>query len=91
MKSYFEQKDKIEKGRLAEIRYEDLVSNPIEEVKRIYSELNISGFEEALPRMQKYLKERAGYRADVYNFDKEVISKVKEKWGFTIERWGYKV
>ena len=49
MKSFFEQKSLIPKDNLIEIRYEDLVKDPIKNVREIYSKLRIPDFEEALP------------------------------------------
>jgi hypothetical protein len=43
MKSYFEQKELIPKANLVEIRYEDLVRDPIKRVRQIYSKLQLPG------------------------------------------------
>jgi len=56
MNSYFEQKEKIKKDKFVELKYEDLISNPIDQVNRIYSTLHLPGFEDVLPKMKKYLK-----------------------------------
>jgi hypothetical protein len=89
MKSYFKQKNLIPKGKLVEIRYEDLVSDPIKQVKHIYSRLNLPGLKKALPRMLKYLEQKAGYRTNIYALDETVLRKVEKNWSFTITRWGY--
>ena len=90
MKSYFEQEKHIPKGKIVEVRYEDLVSDPIAQVKKIYSKLNISGLNDALPEMKKYLERQKDYKTNVYTIDKKIIERVKNNWNFTIERWGYK-
>ena len=89
IKSYFEQKDIIPKNNLIEIRYEDLVKDPIKIVKQIYSKLRIPGFENALPRMLEYLEKQKHYKTNVYNIDKKIIQHIKSNWNFTIDRWGY--
>jgi len=91
MNSYFEQKDLIPRGRLVEIRYEDLVKNPLRQVKLIYSKIGLSGFERAEPWIQKHIDSQAGYKANVYKFDKEIIDVVDRNWGFTVKKWGYKI
>ena len=90
MNSYFEQKKLIPKDRLIEIRYEDLVSDPIKQVKHIYSKLKLTGFEKALPGMMKYLERKKDYKTNVYKIDKKIIQHVKNNWSFTIKRWSYK-
>jgi len=89
MKSYFKQKNLISKDKLVEIKYEDLVSNPIEQIKKIYSKLNLPGLKNALPEMQKYLEKQKDYKTNVYKFDKKIIDHVKNNWKFTIELWDY--
>ena len=90
MKSYFEQEKKIPKNKLVDIRYEDLVSDPIKQVKMIYSKLKLPGFNDALPEMQKYLERQKDYKTNVYAIDEKILQRVKNNWNFTIDRWGYK-
>jgi hypothetical protein len=89
MKSFFEQKKLIPEGNFIEIRYEELVKSPIEQVKKIYSELKITGFQEALPEMMNYLKRKEDYKTNVYKIDEKVIKHVTDNWGFTIDKWRY--
>jgi hypothetical protein len=90
MKSYFEQEKQIPKNKLVTIRYEDLVSDPIKQVKKIYSDLKLSGLQNAVPEMKKYLDKQKDYKTNVYEIDKKIIQRVKENWDFTINRWNYK-
>ena len=89
MNSYFEQEKLIPKENLVEIRYEDLVKDPIKQVKYIYSKLKFSGINKALPGMNKYLERKKDYKVNVYKIDKKIIKHVKDNWSFTIDRWGY--
>lgn len=90
MKSFFKQKDQISKERLVEIRYEDLVEDPMGQVQKIYTELGLPGLEAAKFAMKKYLDEQAGYVTNVYTFDEAAIHRIEKNWGFVIKRWGYK-
>lgn len=90
MNSFFEQKKMIPKSNLIEIKYEDLVKNPILKVKEIYSKLNISDFNKALPEIQKYIDKQKDYKTNVYKIDNKIIENVKNNWNFTIDLWGYK-
>lgn len=89
MKSYFEQKVLIPKDKLIEIKYEDLVKDPITRVKQIYLKLQIPGFDNALPGMLKYLEKQKDYKTNVYTIDKKIIQCVYSNWSFTIDRWKY--
>ena len=90
MEAFFEQKDKIPKDQLVELRYEDLIKDPLGQVKQIYTRLRLPGFEHAMPEMQKYLDRQAEYKTNVYAIDTAIIDYVKKNWSDTIKRWGYK-
>lgn len=89
MTSYNEQKKQIPPENLIEIKYEDLVANPIQQVKNIYNQLKIQGIEKAIPEMKKYLERQKNYKTNVYSIDKKIIQRVQENWDFTISTWGY--
>jgi len=89
MKSFFEQKENLTKDHLIEIRYEDLIADPIAQVKLIYSQLKLPGLENALPQMMKYLEKQSKYKTNVYAIDKKIVEYVDKNWKFTIDHWGY--
>ena len=89
MDSFFEQQEKIQKGKFVEVKYEDLISNPIEQIKKIYSTLKLPDFEDALPEMKKYLEKQSDYKTNVYAIDDKIVQHVYKNWKFTIDRWKY--
>ena len=89
MKQYLLERELIPKGHLAEIRYEDLERDPMTEMERLYSELDLPGWKRAKERMDVYLKSLAGYRKNTYEIDLKTIEIVNREWGFAIEEWGY--
>ena len=90
MKSFFEQKKLILNENYVEVCYENLVKDPLKQVKKIYTKLKLPGFKKALPGMNEYLERKKDYKTNVYKIDKKIIDKVKKHWSFTIELWGYK-
>jgi hypothetical protein len=90
MNSFFEQKKLIPEENYIELRYEDLVKDPLKQVKKIYTKLKLPGFKKALPCMNEYLEQKKSYKTNVYKIDKKIIDKVKKSWSFTIKKWGYK-
>ncbi|MCU0850752.1 MAG: sulfotransferase [Candidatus Thermoplasmatota archaeon] len=89
MKSFFEQKEKIQPGRVVEIRYEDLIKDPMKHLQYIYDALHIPGFEKAKPELMKYLERQSEYKTNVYSIDQKILQHVEKNWKFTIDRWGY--
>lgn len=90
MKEFFKQKELISKDRLIEIRFEDFVKNPMSHVKRIYSHLELSGLQHAIPYMKRYLDSKKDYKKNVYTINDKIIQRVRNEWNFTIDQWGYK-
>ena len=89
MKSLLEQKKLIPDENLIEIRYEDLVANPLNQVKEIYKNLNLDGFQKAKPEFIKYLDSKKDYKTNVYKIDDKIIEKIKNNWNFTLDLWDY--
>eukprot|EP01105_Mastigella_eilhardi_P008620 TRINITY_DN2085_c0_g1_i4.p1 TRINITY_DN2085_c0_g1~~TRINITY_DN2085_c0_g1_i4.p1 ORF type:complete len:347 (+),score=93.81 TRINITY_DN2085_c0_g1_i4:97-1137(+) len=46
---YLRTKSQIPEGHLTEIRFEDLMNDPVNQMKRMYGELGLTGFDKALP------------------------------------------
>jgi hypothetical protein len=89
MTTFFKQQKMIPKEHYVEIKYEDLVKDPIRQVKKIYTTLNLTGLENALPRMNRYLDSKKEYKTNIYEIDEKIIHHVFKNWKFTINRWNY--
>lgn len=79
----------IPPGRLVELRYEDLMANPLGEIERVYESLGLGGFTEARPAMERYLATLRDYKPSTAEASPEIRAKVDEHWGDTVERYGY--
>jgi omega-hydroxy-beta-dihydromenaquinone-9 sulfotransferase len=76
--------------RFHEMRYEDLIRDPEGQMHLLYERLQLGGFEEALPRIRKYLAEHAGYQTNRYpSLTPELRAEITRRWGAVIERYGY--
>jgi hypothetical protein len=77
-------------GRFHEVRYEDLVAEPTEQMRRLYEALELDGFEAVRPRIEEYLRERAGYQTNRYpRLSAELHAEITRRWGEVIRRYGY--
>ena len=64
---YDNQKPLISPSHLVEVHYSDLIERPLFVAKRIYTELNIYGFENSSTQLNEYIFEQAGYVRNHYN------------------------
>lgn len=86
---YQEDRSRIPAGNLAELRFEDLERNPLGELERLYSELDLPGWTEAAPAVRDYVGTLTQYRKNTYDYDQATLDRVREQWGFAVEGWGY--
>ncbi len=76
-------------GQLCEIRYEELVANPIAEMRRVYEELDLGGFEAVQPAIEKYFAGQKDYKTNRYEMTPELHAEITRRWTAYIERYGY--
>jgi hypothetical protein len=88
--------EKLEEGRplvpasrFYELQYEDLIRDPIGQVKALYDHFQLGGFDRLLPRLQSYLDQVAGYETNRYELSPELRAEIGRRWGAVIRRYGY--
>jgi len=79
----------VKASRFYEVRYEDLVADPIGEVQKLYEHLALGEFEEVRARLQEYLAKTEGYRTNKYELAQELRAEITRRWGEVIRRYGY--
>ncbi len=87
------QRDVAEMPRsdVAYIRYEDLVQDPIAEIKRLYEQLGLKYTEQFDRRLQGYLDSLSDYRPNKHRkLSPELQTKIDAVMGPYLEAWGYK-
>ena len=75
------QKHLLAADRLHEVRYEDLVRDPISEMRHLYEHLALGEFELLEPRLQDFCKQNDGYRTNVYSIDDELRGRIDDALG----------
>jgi hypothetical protein len=90
--------NKIEEGktlvdfdRFYELHYEDLIRDPVGQMGALYDHLGLGGFEQLLPKLQKYLGDTRGYETNRYRLSDEETATITAKWGNVIRASGYEL
>jgi hypothetical protein len=71
------------------MRLEDLESQPLGELRRIYSGLGLSGFESVLPLFQKATEAARSYRKNTFVGDRQTETLLRDEWAFAFDAFGY--
>lgn len=74
---------------VAHVRYEELIAEPLAQMMRLYRELELGGFEEARPGLERYLVGMAGYKRNSLSLSMAQKAQVYRRWGTIIEAKGY--
>ena len=86
---YEEDKKLVPEGNLIEVKFEDIEEDALSITKKLYSSLNLPGFEEAEADIVAYLNKKKGYKKNKYNYDPRTVELVEKNWKFALDHWGY--
>ena len=90
MRRFLADRELIPPGNFAEIRFSDLERDPIGEMRRLYDELGLPGFNVAEPALRRHIAGQAGYRKNEFRMMPEEHARVAERWGFAFDAFGYR-
>ena len=66
------------------------MDDPIRQMRALYEGLELDGFEEVRPGLEKYLAEHTGYQTNRYPvLAEELRAEIGRRWGSVIDRYGY--
>jgi omega-hydroxy-beta-dihydromenaquinone-9 sulfotransferase len=80
----------IPEGHLIELRYEDLVKDPLATMADLYARLDVGDFAAAEAPMRTYLDAQSDHRVSDYELPPELRRKVVERLAPYIDRFGYR-
>jgi len=87
--SYERDRHLIPAGNLSEVRYEDLAADPVQQLERIYSELQLGDFEQVRPKLQQQLSEIKDYKRNRFQHDPYWQQQMYLHCRPVYERFGY--
>jgi hypothetical protein len=88
-RAFEEARPLIPPGRLHELRYEDLVRDPLGRLEEAYRELGLGDFGPAREPVRKYLDAVRDHRTGTHMLTAEEWRAVAARWGTFIRRYGY--
>lgn len=79
----------IPDGQFHQLRYEDLVVNPLSELEAIYRALDLGDFETARPAVAKHLDGVKTYKTNKYELEANLAVQIQDHCGDYMLRYGY--
>jgi hypothetical protein len=80
----------VDAKRITRVRYEDLVADPVREMARLYSDLELEDFEAVRPPLQRYLARVADHTRNRLRLTADQRERVTSAWGEIIRSKGYR-
>lgn len=76
-------------GQLHEMRYEDLVADPVGQLAQVYERMDLGDFSDMKLAVMKEMAARKHYRAATYRHDARTAAEIARRWKPFIDRYGY--
>jgi hypothetical protein len=77
--------------RLHEVRYEDLVADPVGKLAEAYEQLGLDDFTQMRPALEQHCESMKRYRTNTYRHDPRIVQEIASRWRPFIDRYGYAV
>jgi len=87
--AYEQDRALLGKDQLYELRYEDLVSDPLGKLRGIYGQLDLGDFSRVEAPVKKHLSDVKNYRRNHYELPDEKREVIRQRWGGYFDRYGY--
>jgi hypothetical protein len=77
-------------GRLTDVRYEDLIADPVATLRSIYKTLHLSDFETVSPVIEEWVQtEHRDYQTNTHKLDPQTEAMIGDAWKDYFEQYGY--
>lgn len=83
------QQPSIPPGHFSEVRYEDLVADPIGQMRKVYADLGLDGFSDVLPALETYVASQKDYKTNRWQHKPEIKREINRRWSAYFEKYGY--
>ena len=76
-------------GSLHELRYEDLVADPVGRLREAYERLDLGDFAAVEPALEAQVRSMRNYRTNDYRLDPRLVGEISRRWKPFMDRYGY--
>jgi hypothetical protein len=88
-RSFERHRANLPSSRICDVRYEDLIRDPVGELARVYEQLDLGDFEPVRERIEEHVARQKGYKVNRHELDEKTRSEIRLRWGRYIDRYGY--
>ena len=83
------QRRTIDEHTVLDIKYEELVADPVGQLERVYRELDLGDFEPLRAKLTEYVAGQKSYQTNVHELDDETRAELRRRWAGYFAKYGY--
>jgi hypothetical protein len=87
--SFEEDRPLLKPGQYFEVRYEDLVADPVGQIRAMYQQLSLGDFAHVRPQLEAFLETKKDYQTNRFGPPDDVKAMVYERWRTFADKYGY--
>lgn len=83
------QRPTIEPRQIIDVRYEDLVADPVGVIGQIYQQFQLPDFSPVREKLEAFVRSQGDYQVNRHQLDPDTRREVRRQWGDYFTRYGY--
>lgn len=87
--AYFEQRTELPANQLVEVKFEELVADPVAEMNRVYEQLEMGEFDQVKPAVEQYFQSKKDHKTNPFSLDPTLQMEIDNNWHQYMEAFGY--
>jgi omega-hydroxy-beta-dihydromenaquinone-9 sulfotransferase len=88
--AYMRDAKTLRPDQLVEISFAELTSNPVETMRRVYTQLELPGFDSALPQLERHVQSIASFKKNIHKpLTPAAVALIRRVWRRWYEDFGY--
>jgi hypothetical protein len=88
-RGFEDQRQRLDPAAVYDLRYEDLVSDPVNEVGRIYTALDLADYSAVRETIVAFAGQQKDYKTNKHELDEGLKARIRQRWAGYFERYGY--
>lgn len=86
---YFSGRDEVPAEQLIEIRFEDLIGDPLQQMKAVYEKLELGSFEQTQPAIESYFSSRKNHKTNQHSLEPALKAEIDSHWQAYMKAFDY--
>lgn len=87
--SYLEHRSELPSNQLVEVKFESLVKNPKVEMKRVYDQLELGGYDQFEPALANYFESKKEHKTNPFSLDSNLQLDIDSNWHQYMDTFEY--